>query len=92
MLTTTIFPGRYVQGSDALQALGEEVQRFSRRALFLIDPSVMENVLPSFEGVLEETLDYRVERFKGECSDEEIERVDQVVRDGGWEVVVGVGG
>ena len=92
MLTTTIFPGRYVQGSDALQALGEEVQRFSHRALFLMDPFVMENILPSFEGVLEEALDYRVERFRGECSDEEIERVAQVVRDGSWEVVVGVGG
>ena len=92
MLTTTIFPGRYVQGSDALQALGEEVERFGPTALLLVDPFVIANILPSFEDSLRDSLEFRVEPFGGECSDDEISRVSEIVRGGDWEVVVGLGG
>jgi len=92
MLTTTIFPGRYVQGYDALQSLGEEVKRFGKKALLLVDPFVHENILSSFEGTLDGVLDYHTEPFRGESSDEEIERVADIVRSRGLEVVVGIGG
>jgi glycerol dehydrogenase len=92
MLTTTIFPGRYVQGYDALQSLGEEVKRFGEKALLLVDTFVHENIFPSFEGTLEGVLDYHAEPFGGESSDEEIERVSEIVRSKGLEVVVGIGG
>ena len=92
MLTTTIFPGRYVQGYNALQSLGEEVKRFSDKALFLVDPFALENILPTFEDTLKGVIDYKAEPFGGESSDEEIDRVSQIVRDEGYEVVVGIGG
>lgn len=31
MLTTTIFPGRYVQGKDARKQLGVELNRFGKK-------------------------------------------------------------
>ena len=92
MLTTTIFPGRYVQGYDALKSLGEEIKRFNEKALLLVDPFVHENIFPSFKDSLEEAITYRAEPFGGESSDEEIERVSKIVREEGYKVVVGIGG
>lgn len=92
MLTTTIFPGRYVQGYNALQSLGEEIKRFGDKALLLIDPFVQENIFPTFEDSLKDAIEYKQEPFGGESSDDEIERVSKIVRDGSLEVVVGMGG
>ncbi len=38
MITTTIFPGRYVQGYDALQSLGDEVLRLGQRTMIIGGP------------------------------------------------------
>jgi glycerol dehydrogenase len=90
MLSTTIFPGRYVQGYDAWASLGEEIKRFGSRALVLVDPFVLENMKPLLVRGLGDVLDYTIERFGGESSDEEIERL--VVMASEIDVVVGVGG
>ncbi len=92
MLSTTIFPGRYVQGYDALASLGEETARFGDQALLIVDPFVADHLLTSFEGGFEGVIEYQVERFQGECSDEEIERLNGILGDVGSDVVVGIGG
>lgn len=45
MITTTIFPGRYVQGAGAIDILEEELSRFGERAFVVIDDFVDKNVL-----------------------------------------------
>lgn len=92
MLTTSIFPGRYVQGYDAIQSLGKEAKRFGNKALLLLDPYVADELFPTFEASLKSELEYHAERFTGESSDEEIDRLSGVVRQAGGEVVIGVGG
>ncbi len=93
MITTTIFPGRYVQGAEALQELGPELRRFGTRALVLCDPWVLDNLLPSFRGPLEQTLAVTIiERFGGECSDEEIGRLTERCRSEPVDMAVGIGG
>ncbi len=92
MITTTIFPGRYVQGYNALKYLGEEGARFGIRALLLADPFVHTKILPDLLPTLQETISPLVEPFGGECSDEEIERLVQIGRTGGVEFVIGIGG
>jgi len=92
MITTTIFPGRYVQGYNALLSLGDEIARFGNRALLLTDAFVAEKLLPGFLPALESKVSVRVERFGGECSDEEIERVAAASREATAQVIVGVGG
>ena len=92
MISTTLFPGRYVQGYDAIKTLGEEAARFGQRALLLVDPFVADELLPSFEDSLESAIAYHLERFGGESSDEEVERLGAIARDAGSDVVVGVGG
>ena len=90
MITTTIFPGRYIQGFDALQSLGKEIARFGKKALLLVDPFVYEKILPTFLAKVEESVSVQVEKFGGECSDEEIERLSKLAA--GVSLVVGVGG
>jgi glycerol dehydrogenase len=91
MISTTIFPGRYVQGYDAFQSLGDEMARFGQRAMLLADPYVYDHLLSGFLPAMQSKLSVWVERFTGECSDEEIERLAGSARDK-VEVIVGVGG
>jgi len=92
MITTTIFPGRYVQGFDALQSLGDEMIRFGSRALLLVDPYVNDHLLADFLPAVKAKLDVQVEKFNGECSDEEIERLTGLAKSAKLEMIVGVGG
>lgn len=88
MVSTTIFPGRYIQGDGAIQTLGKELGRFGRKALVISDPYVYDELLPGFLPELEREMEIQLERFTGECSDEEIGRLAQGTAD----VVVGIGG
>lgn len=92
MITTTIFPGRYVQGYDALNSLGEEMSRFGKKGFAICDPFVYKNLLPTFRESLESALDVKIVRFTGECADEEIDRLAEEARESLVDVVVGIGG
>lgn len=89
-VTTTIFPGRYVQGAGALRSLREEVGRLGKKALAIVDRSVDQIVAPflkSGDGVT-----FVCEEFSGECCDTEIERLSALARKENCNVIVGVGG
>jgi glycerol dehydrogenase-like iron-containing ADH family enzyme len=91
MLTTTIFPGRYVQGPGAMRQLGEEIERFGRRGFLIVDPYVLDNIFPEYRDALEERLEIEVERFGGECSEEEIERLLSRIQSNDLHFVAGIG-
>lgn len=92
MIRSSIFPGRYIQGDGALSVLGDEILRYGDNALFLLTPFVYDNLLSDVKDAVGDKLLYRVERFGGECSDEEVERVTGVSRETGANIVVGIGG
>lgn len=92
MLTTAIFPGRYVQGAGALSALGEEAARFGGTALALLDPFVAESLSGDIETALAGKIEAAVETFGGECCDPEIERLSAEARSRRADVIIGVGG
>jgi glycerol dehydrogenase len=92
MIATTIFPGRYVQGYEAIKRLGSEAARFGQQLFLIADPFAYDELLPGFQAELEESVSVTVERFGGECSDEEIERLTAAVKEAGTQVVVGLGG
>ncbi|MEW6649367.1 MAG: glycerol dehydrogenase [Chloroflexota bacterium] len=92
MITTTIFPGRYVQGYEALKLLGEETARFGNKALLLADPYAYDTMLTELMLVKEAGVSVQIEKFSGECSDEEINRLVKIARGNLPEVIVGVGG
>lgn len=90
MLTTSIFPARYVQGAGALASLVDEIARLGDRALAIVDPAIAEAVGPTLAAPGPVVL--TVERFGGECCDREIDRLVAVARAAACAVVVGIGG
>lgn len=92
MITTTLFPGRYVQGAHTMDRLGKELSSLGDKALVLVDPFVLENVLPDIADKIESELNCEIESFSGECSDEEIERLSKLADDKQCDCVAGVGG
>lgn len=92
MLSTTIFPGRYVQGFDAVKSLGKEAVRFGKKAFLICDPFAHDQLLPDFKANIEREVAIVIERFLGECSDEEIGRLGKMVEQSGADVIIGIGG
>jgi glycerol dehydrogenase len=92
MISTTIFPGRYLQGSEALTVLGEEISRFGKQGFIVCDPFVRDQLFPSFQDTLDRWAAYKVVEFGGECSDEEINRLAYLPDAAQSQVIVGIGG
>jgi glycerol dehydrogenase len=89
-ITTSIFPGRYVQGAGALRSLPEEIARLGKKALAVVDRSVDKVVGPYLKST--DTVTFVPEPFGGECCDPEIERLSKLARKENCDVVIGVGG
>ena len=92
MISTAIFPGRYVQGSNALSVLGEEVARQGSKPLLVCDTFVHTHSIEAIDAGMGDNLEYSLEPFSGECSDNEIERLKSIASDQGADVIVGIGG
>ncbi|MEQ8785609.1 MAG: glycerol dehydrogenase [Pirellulaceae bacterium] len=92
MKQTAVFPGRYVQQERALQELGDEVARLGENALIIAGGTAADEIVPSNQSAWEERLQLTVERFGGECCDEEIARLTAVATKHQCDVVVGIGG
>ncbi len=91
MLTTAIFPGRYVQGAHALASLGEEAARLGTPPLVVADAVVAERLQDRVTAGLGD-VPARIERFGGECSQAEIDRLSALARAEGAGAIVGIGG
>lgn len=91
MLTTSIFPGRYVQGAGAIDALGDEAGRFGESPIAIVDAYVCDHMYDDIARGLGSS-EPRIERFGGECSQVEIDRQVDLTRRAGADVVIGVGG
>lgn len=92
MITTTIFPGRYIQGFKATERLGEELKRYGNTAFFVCDPFAKEEIIPAIRQSLEAAVTCQFETFGGESSDEEIGRLAELAREQSSQVIVGIGG
>lgn len=88
-----ISPSKYVQGPGELTRLGEYVKAYGAHALVVIS----EGGLRRSGDVITESLEaagvaHTYDNFNGECSQAEIDRLVEVLRSSGADVVVGVGG
>ena len=90
MISTSIFPGRYVQGPGAFATLGAEVGRLGRIALIIAGPTARAFVEPALKAAGD--VSAHVETFGGECSNVEIARLAMLARNQDAHVIVGVGG
>lgn len=92
MISTTLFPGRYVQGRGALSRLGAELSRLGSRHFLICSPHPLEKLLPPLLPAMEQAGAVRTERFGRECTDQEIERMLAAARDFGADTVTAIGG
>ena len=93
MARVFISPSKYVQGPGELHRLGEYVRAYGQRALVVISAGGLrrfgDEVSASFA---EAGIGLAYDSFNGECSQAEIDRLVEVCRANGSDVVVGVGG
>jgi glycerol dehydrogenase len=92
VISTTVFPGRYVQGMDSRKTLGKELSRYGKTGVVICGPFVYDKVLPDFKPYMQNEVQVSIEKFGGECSDEEIGRLMSLINKGEFNFVVGLGG
>ncbi len=91
MFKKAVFPGKYIQGVGAFSELPALISLLGRQGLILASPSVHDKVLPGC-GVDLRAHSLPVDLFRGECCEEELTRVSEVVRQQKVDVLVGMGG
>ncbi|MDD3050110.1 MAG: glycerol dehydrogenase [Candidatus Cloacimonetes bacterium] len=88
---TAAFPGKYIQGDNTLAELPEYIQRLGKKGLVIASSTAISKIIPQYK--LNELPDLLiVERFRGECCEREIERMSDIIKTEGIDVVVGMGG
>ena len=93
MITTALFPNRYIQGFNAIEnCLGQELARLGKKALLLESPSAHKNLSSVIEKSLAGNIGFAIDVFNRECSDEEIARIITLVKAEHIDVIVGIGG
>uniref|UniRef100_A0A7S1XHQ4 Alcohol dehydrogenase iron-type/glycerol dehydrogenase GldA domain-containing protein n=1 Tax=Erythrolobus australicus TaxID=1077150 RepID=A0A7S1XHQ4_9RHOD len=90
-VTQTCFPGRYIQGPDALGKIPSVVGAFGGKALMIADPFVADHVLPEVKHFFSGA-ELVIEKFGGECTDAEIKRLADTGSEAGCNSVIGFGG
>ncbi|MHB8899575.1 MAG: glycerol dehydrogenase [Thermoguttaceae bacterium] len=92
MKQIAVFPGRYIQVEGALGLLVEEIERLGTSALVIAGGTAAKTIVPEYLPAWRERAAVTVERFGGECCDEEIERLVAAARSQNCDVIVGIGG
>lgn len=86
-------PNKYIQKAGEIARLGEHVASLGANAFLLADPFVLDQYGPALkESMNAAGVTFHLERFNGECSTGEIERVTALVKAAGAAIVVGIGG
>jgi glycerol dehydrogenase len=91
MLKKVLFPGKYIQGVNALNELPALIKLFGSQGLILASPTAHKTLLPDSSLDLQ-ALSLPVERFSGECCEKELSRLDTLIREKHLDVLVGMGG
>lgn len=86
----SVFPGKYLQGENAINELPALIQLCGTKAMILITASGEERHLPAIKKTLPP--DTIIIHFNGECCETEIQRVYDAALQAGSEVIVGIGG
>lgn len=91
MFQKAVFPGKYIQGEGALDQLPHWVNWLGKNGLILASRSVKEKILGEYGNDLSAN-SIRIEQFRGECCEDELSRLSQIIGCGQTGVIVGMGG
>jgi len=86
-----VFPGKYIQGVDAIGELPALIDLLGKQALILASPSVNDRVLPTC-GLDLSAQAIPIELFRGECCENELTRLAAILTEKQVDVLVGMGG
>jgi glycerol dehydrogenase len=91
MKKKAVFPGQYHQGQGILSELPEITSIFGGNPLLLASSSVKTKILPVF-GTDKIKSSIPNELFRGQCCEDEIERLTHIVTNKKIDVMIGMGG
>jgi glycerol dehydrogenase len=91
-MTITVFPNRYIQGKGVINNLGKEISRFGKSGFVICTSYAFNNILPKSKAEIERSVRVTAEKFGGESSDAEINRLTEIARGAECDVVIGLGG
>lgn len=94
-MMTQIFasPSTYEQGQGALFDSAEALRKLGTKPVLMADSTVYQIVGNDFLSYLEQTkFEVKKTVFKGEASDEEINRITAIGKDYGSDLIIGLGG
>ena len=93
MKRTMISPQKYIQGNDVLLELGEHVVNFSDRALLVASDDDQKRVQRSIDKAISTNPFQMIYgKFKEECTKKEIGRMQELAKENGCGVIIGLGG
>ena len=93
MARVFISPSKYVQGAGELDRLGEYTKVYGKKALVIISAGGKKRFGERAEASLAAAgVECAFDEFNGECSQAEIDRLVEVLKGTGSDVVLGVGG
>lgn len=91
MMQKALFPGQYLQGAGALKELPALVKKYGSKAMLLASPSVINRILPAHSvGFAPDQ--FVIEQFGGECSQVELMRIFEIIKNSEIDVMIGMGG
>ena len=91
MKKKAVFPGQYIQGQGAVNELPELIKLLGSKGLMLGSRTVKEKILPGFASK-EINGQIPFEVFGGECCEEEISRISEIINEIKADVMIGMGG
>jgi glycerol dehydrogenase len=86
-----VFPGKYIQGEGVLNELPDLIKLLGSKGMILASKTVKDKVIPKFAPALT-TKSIPIELFSGECCEDELKRVNDVIKRDGIDVIIGMGG
>lgn len=88
-----ICPTKYVQGEDEILNLGYFVQTFGKSALLIAHPDDVQRVKVKLDATAEKfQVNFVESGFHGECSREEVTKLQEVAEENNCSCIVGLGG
>lgn len=88
-----IAPGRYVQGAGAINEIGTHVAKMGTKALLTGGKTALSVCGSAIQSSLSENnVGCQQEPFNGECSDKEINRLVEIAKANGADIVIAAGG
>jgi glycerol dehydrogenase len=92
MIRKAFFPRCYIQGKDILRNLGE-IEELKKKSVFILaSNTALKTIIPENLSAWKSICEINYEKFKGECTWDEINRVLGIANGGAYDFIIGMGG